>query len=284
MTILNWVNNLGKKAKSPIHIANELQPQWGGILGIDGKPLKISGQERTVLIAVDITTHDPFYFLLAEAEDIENTKTFLLIIKEVFKYPIKAIVSDFGKGKVFIDLIEKIFPGIPHQVCAVHFSRYVDMRLPKSKKSQFYHENKLLRSLIKQILFSDKFADVDELFQEFLKIEHIFTKKYQKEIIKSLKKNYDLLTTHFLVEGLPRDTNIVENIIKQLNRKLMQTNGFGNESNVYNFLKLWFTCYRFHPFTCSRYPERNGRCPLSIANSKGTPVDWLKYSVQNSNS
>lgn len=284
MTILNWTNRLGGKAKSPIEIAKELHPTWSGILSFDGKPIKVSGSEMTLLIAVDIKTHDPFYFRLSAAEDYENTKQFLLIIREVFQYPIRAIVSDFGKGKVFIELVQDIFPDIPHQACVNHFSRYVDIKLPKSKKSKYYIENNELRTTIRKILFSQNFSDAEECFTRLQRIKGIYSRKYQIEIIRSLERNFDLLTTHFFVENLPRDSNIVENIIKQLNRKLLQTGSFGNESNLYNFLKMWFCMYRFRPFSCSRYPERNGRSPLSIAGAKDTLADWLTFCTQNSNS
>jgi len=283
MTVLNWVNDFAKQSKSPIEIAKSISPKWQGILGIDGKPIKVSGTERTLLIAVDIITHDPFYFILAPAEDAESTEKFLKIIKFVFEYPVRGIVSDFGKGKVFKGLVKECFPTVPHQICVLHFSRYVDIKLPKSKKNKYYLQNELLRSIINQILFANNLNEADEIFQRFHLIENNFSARYHKEIIRSLKNNFELLTAHFTVDELPRDSNIVENIIKQLNRKLHQTDGFGNEANLYNFLKLWFCYYRYHTFTCSRYPGRNGQSPLDLAQANITQPDWLKFTLKNSN-
>lgn len=253
-------------------------------MGVDGKAVKISGSEAVVLVAVDIGTNDPFFFQLAEAESEEEAEKFFLIIKEIFNYPVTAVVSDLGKGRVFVNLVDQIFPGVPHQACVTHFSRYVDMKLPKSKKSKYYKQNELLRSYIKNILFATNFNDADELLVRLRHIEHLFEAKHHKEIIKSLRRNFNLLTAHLFHPELPRDTNVVENIIKELDKKLLQMCGFKNPQNAYNLLKLWFCAYRFRPFTSSNYSHRNGHSPLSLAGIKTSKVDWLKFSQKNSNS
>ena len=277
-TVLSWVNHFGKNAKSPIEIARELNPQWGGILEIDGKSITILNQKYAIFIAVDYTTNDPFYFHLAEEEDKENAQKFFLIIKEVFQYPIRAAVSDLGKGRVFIELFELIFPGIPHQACVNHFARYVDIRLPKSKKSKYHELNEYLRTYIKNILYAQNFNDAEELLYRFRRIEHLFVAKYHREIMRSLRRNFVLLTRHFFVPDLPRDNNAVENIIQQLNQKLIQMHGFKNPQNAYNFLKLWFCARRFRPFETSKIPHRRKLSSLSLAGVNIKNIDWLKFS------
>lgn len=280
--VLGWVNTFGKQAKSPIEIAHDLDPQWSGILGVDGKSLNIEGTEACILIAVDLGTGDPFFFQLVDAEDEEHVRRFFLIIKKVFHYPISAIVSDLGKGRVFVQLAEDVFPGVPHQACVVHFSRYVDMTLPKSKKSKYHQQNAFLRQYVDSILFAQSLNDADEMLCRLQEMEHLFQRKYQRQVIRSLRRNFHLLTTHFSYQDVPRDTNVVENVIRQLNRKLIQMNGFKNRDNAYAFLKLRFCAQRFRPFTCSRYSHRNGLSPLELADVNITGLDWLKFS-QNSN-
>lgn len=282
-TALNWVNEFGHNCKSIQDVHRELRPSWSGILGIDGKPIKIFGSEKMVLLASDKLTHDLVHLDLVEAESEDDCKKFLLTIRDNIRYPITGIISDFGKGRVWLDLIADLFPDIPHQTCVVHFQRYVNQRIPKSKKSHYYAQNKFLRQLVAEILFTDSFNDSEELFLRLKKIKTQFKVKYQKMIITSIENHYHTLTTYFHNPDLPRDNNFVENIVKQLNRKLKQIDGFKNKDNAKNFLKLWSIFYRFKPFTDSNYEYKNGKSPLQLAGANVTNSDWLKYSQKPKN-
>ena len=153
------------------------------------------------------------------------------------------------------------------------------------EEKNYYQQNEFLRRYIKDIVFATDFNDANELLTRLSHIEHLFQANYHKAIIRSLRRHFKLLTAHFFHPDLPRDTNIVENIIKELDRKLLQMSGFKNPQNAYHFLKLWFCAYRFRPFTSSNYSHRNGRSPLSLARVKTSGLDWLKFSQRkNSNS
>lgn len=282
-TALNWVNEFGHNCKSIQDVHKELRPSWSGILGIDGKPIKIFGSEKMVLLASDKLTHDLVHLDLVEAESEDDCKSFLLTIRDNIRYPITGIISDFGKGRVWLNLIADLFTDIPHQTCVVHFQRYVNQRIPKSKKSHYYAQNKFLRQLVADILFTDNFNDSEELFSRLKKIKNPFKVKYQKMIITSLENHYHTLTTHFHNPDLPRDNNFVENTVKQLNRKLKQIDGFKNKDNAKNFLKLWSIFYRFKPFTDSNCEYKNGKSPLQLAGANVTNLDWLKYSQKPKN-
>lgn len=282
--LLNWVERYGKNAKSPSEVAQELQPSWFGILGIDGKELKIKGQDFTLLIAQDLFTFDPVFFTLVEGENVEAGRRFFLVLRDVIKYPIQGVVSDLGRGRVFISLIEEIFPGVPHQACVVHFLRYVNMTLPKSKKSLYYKENLFLRDAVANTLLAPDFNDAEESLQRLLTMKGIFKAHYHKRVMNSLIRHFDLLTAHLHHPFLLRDNNITENLIKQLNRKLKTSGGFKKLSSAYNFLKLWFIYYRFKPFTNSSQTHRNGKAPLELAKANIKNLDWLAFSQKNRHS
>lgn len=279
--LLNWLMEYGSNAKSPLEVARELKPKWSGLLGVDGKAFKIHGQEFTILVAQDVQTFDPVFFSVVERENVENAERFFLIIRDVLRYPIKGIVSDLGRGKAFVALIKEIFTGIPHQACIVHFFRYVNATIPKSKKSVYYQENCILRQTVKGILFAENFNDAEETFQRLLLAKSLIKTSYHKKIIRSLTKHFDLLTAHFHHSVLVRDNNVTENLIKQLNRKFKQSGGFKNIDNAYNFLKLWFIYYRLKPFCNSSRPYRNGKTPIELANAKSNKTDWLTFSQRN---
>jgi len=136
-SISNWIRKYGNKCLSSAQINQRLKPYWSGVLGIDGKPIKLFAKEYVLLLAVDLTTHDPVYFKLVEAEDRTNCRSFLLTIRDELHYPLRALVSDMGKGRVFLKLIAQLFPFLPHQLCVTHFLRYVDLFLPRSRKSPY---------------------------------------------------------------------------------------------------------------------------------------------------
>lgn len=156
------------------------------------------------------------------------------------------------------------------------------MKLPKSKKSNYHHPNEKLRSLIKEALFANSLKEADLAVEKLLLIRNDFKVKYQRAVIKSFLKHYPLLTQHFHYHRMPRDNNIVENIIKQLNRKLKQIDGFKSEDNAYNFLKLWAMCYRFKAFTDSKERTNNGKSPLQLAGVDTLNIDWLAFSKKRS--
>jgi len=281
-TILRWTSEIGRSCKNLVEASLELKPSWSGILGLDGKPIKISGWKKAAFLAVDFKTKDLVHLDFVDVENEKELEKYLLVIKDKLKYPCSFIISDLGKGKVLINLVNKIFPNVPHQACVIHFMRYVNTRLPKSKKSKYYKQNNLLREHIKKILFASNLKEVDAFLEELLSIKDRFKVKYQKAVIKSFLRHYLLLTRHFHYHKMPRDNNIVENVIKQLNRKLKQIDGFKNEDNAHNFLKLWAMYYRFKAFTDSKERTNNGKSPLQLAGVNTSNIDWLVFSKKRS--
>lgn len=279
-SIANWIRKYGSNCMSSAQINQRLKPHWSGSLGIDGKPIKLFGGEYVLLLAVDLTTHDPVHFKLVEAEDRNNCKSFLLTIRDELRYPLRAIVSDMGKGRVFLKLIAQLFPFVPHQLCVEHFLRYVNMFLPRSKKSPYYYQNNFLRKIVIQIVLADNFADAEELMRRLLAVKEHFKASYQKRIIRSLAKHFDQLTIHHFLKFVPRDNNITENIIKQLNKKLKSSESFKAKESAANYLRLWFAFYKFKKFRASNETHRNGKSPLELALVTLPDKHWLDYCAQ----
>lgn len=277
-SLLNWVMYYGHNAKSPIEVAQELKPKWSGLLGVDGKELRIKGHDLTVLIAQDVMTFDPVFSCLAESENLQEAERFFLIIKEVLRYPTRGIVSDLGRGKIFVGSIEQIFPGVPHQACVVHYYRYVKRTIPAGKKSPWHHENRLLRKTVHDLLFAQQFADAEQILKNIQSNRHLFGASYHQTIIRSLERYFNLLSAHFHHPVLVRDNNVTENLIKQLNRKIKQSDGFKTRENADSFLRLWFIHYRFNPFVNSCVSNRKGKAPLELAGINIKNRDWLSFS------
>lgn len=276
--VLSWVSEAGKASKDTIETNLELEPRWSGILGIDGKPIVVAGKKDVVLVAVDKLTRDLVHLQIVEAESEEGFNNFLLEIRDVIEYPLTGLVSDLGKGRVLVELVANIFPQTPHQICVLHFLRYVDQILPKSKKSPYYEENASLRNIINSLLFASSFKEAEHYYSYLVNISNLFKVSYQKAIIKSVISHYSLLTKHFHHKHLPRDNNVAESVIKQLNKKLKLAEGYQTRETAYNHLKLWALCYRFKPFSDSRTKDNNGKSPLELAQVNTSKINWLEFS------
>jgi transposase-like protein len=188
--MLSCINEFEKRCLTPSEIKEKPNPKWSGNLGTDGKPIKNQGKELTVLLAVDQPTQDLVYIHSADRENEEDCAKFLLTVRDEMNHPIRTIVSDLGKGKVLMDLIEKLFPDIPHQACAVHFARYVDITMPRSNKRPYHAQNQLLRETTKKIVFSESYNDAEELFARLRGMRQSFQGNYQKSILKSSKRHF----------------------------------------------------------------------------------------------
>lgn len=277
-TVLKWVSEAGEACKDTIETNLELRPSWSGILGIDGKPVSVAGSKDTVLVAVDKKSKDLVHLCIEDEENEEGFMDFLLEIRDVIKYPLLGLVSDLGKGRVLVKLVASLFPNIPHQLCILHFSRYVDFILPKSKKSKHYPENACLRQIINNILFACSLEEADYFYSRLVQDRHLFKVDYQKAIIKSTISHYTLLTNHFRYPYLPRDNNAAEGLIKQLSKKVKLAEGYPTRETAYNHLKLWALCYRFKPFSDSRTQGNNGKSPLQLAHVDTSGINWLEFS------
>lgn len=177
-----------------------------------------------LLLACDVGTQDIVHVKLVEFETYNCFIQFLVETRDIIKYPIKAVTVDIRRG--LLSALEEIFPNVPIQACVVHLSRQLDMRLPKGKKkSKFRRPNKILKDLIRKILFANDFEEAELNFWYLHNEEYKFPTKAQQSVIKMIKRNFWLIVAHFFCDGLPRDNNIIENIIKQLNRKLKLMGG-----------------------------------------------------------
>ena len=281
-TVIRWSHQLGHLCLAPAQANQRLQPNWRGFLGIDGKTIHGAGRPMACLLAVDIPTVDIVHWELTDAEDEVGCRRFLTQVGQQMP-SLRGLVSDLGKGRVWLKLIAQLFPGIPHQACVIHFDRYVLQTLPQSQKNKHYEENQLLQRLIKDLLYATQFHDAEEIFLRLMRAQELFKADFQRTVLRSLRKHFDLLTAHFHTPDLDRTNNVTENVIKQLDRKLFLLSDFQNPEAAQNFLKLWFMGYRFKRFSGSQYDYRNGLSPLQLAGVDTRQLDWLNFALSTNN-
>ena len=213
-TLNGWVQELGERAKTPLEVSMELQPKWGGFLGIDGKVIRVKGAKHCLLIGVDHPTQDLVHALVLDSETADGFARLETEARLDAGYPLKGVVSDLGPG--FAQAHRDHFGEVPFQACRVHFDRRLDQEIPKSlwsAKAPLYAE---LKERIRAVLYADGYEQAVSLLEALARDRDRFKAIGRINMLRSLERTFDLFAHHF-TSGLPPDNNVTENVIKQLN-------------------------------------------------------------------
>jgi transposase-like protein len=240
-SILNWMHQIASQIPDGQSLPVIEHPS--GTIMIDGKELKIGREKYSLLVAFDDGRGLPIHYELYEDENTESTWHFLREVKKRYPIPVRGVVSDFGKGKCFMKPVRTLFPYVPHQVCLVHFWRYVTLFIPKSKKSRYAEQNMLLKQRIWNIIHAPNREESLYWLNRMQQEREEFQASYHKWFIQSVIFNYEHLTQHYDHSFLRKNNNPLENLNKQLNRKLKNLDNFKSEISAKAFLKLWFLNY-----------------------------------------
>jgi transposase-like protein len=240
-SILKWMTEIADHIPDE-NVLPEI-PHPNGYVMIDGKEIKIGREKYMLLVALDDGYGLPIHHKLYEDENVESTRHFLNGVKKKYPIPVLGMVSDFGKGKCFMKAVKTLFPYVPHQVCVVHFWRYVTLFIPKSRKSIYAEQNMLLKQWIWNVINASS-REASLYWLDWIKNNtDEFRSKQHRWFIKSVLFNYRHLTEHFDHPFPKKNNNPVENLNKQLNRKLKNLDNFKSEISAEAFLKLWFLNY-----------------------------------------
>ncbi len=238
-SILNWIPQRANLYQDNVLHSNIDETT----IYIDGKEIKINGKRKVVLVASSKLLDKPIYYKIYDREHSSSSEDFLNRLKKMYDNKIIGIVSDFGRGKCFVKPVNQLFEDVPHQICLVHYLRSVNINVPKTKKSKFFRRNIFFKNLIKSILNAETLQEAENNLSSLNHYEKFFRLKIHKRFIKSINRNFGLLTAHFHYDFLDKTTNKIENINRQLNRKLKNLDGFKSEKNMNHFLKIWFNNY-----------------------------------------
>lgn len=271
-TLNAWVLELGEQAATPLEISTRLRPSWGGYLGVDGKRIRIRGEEHVVLVGVDHPTQDLVHTLLLRAESGRAMAQLVEEARREAGYPLRGIVADLGIH--FKDAHALNFPGIPYQACRAHFDRRLDVDIPKKggERAGLHAE---LKRRIREVLYAASEAEALERYYALTADWGRYRGIGRYDPVLSLQRNFSLYTAHLRAEGLPPDNNVTENVIKQLNKKLRLMEGFASLENADRYVRLLAGCYRFKRFTDSC--RGNGKAPLELAGVDLSGRDWLTH-------
>jgi len=279
--IFNELNQLGENCKSFEQVAHELKPQWSGYLLIDGKTIYIKKDKEALLLTADAKTQDIPCAVLFDSEEATNYKELLECVKSEIHYPIKGITVDGDPA--LLSAISSVFPNVPLQLCVRHYLENLENHFK-------YHYQGIpdgiprFLNLVQRMLYAKNISHLDHLYKEYLdKLDYFRITGLGKEVDR-FENNFGKLWTHLYHPGMPRTTNIMEGIIRQLSRKIDDTDGFNSHRTAWNSLKLMIMNYRFKRFSCSRIKGHNGKSPLELAGVDISNINWVRFSKNESDS
>jgi transposase-like protein len=102
--------------------------------------------------------------------------------------------------------------------------------------------------------------------------------KPHRKAVRFLTRRWDHLMMHPRVAGLPRTTNLVENVNKQLQRRYKTIEAFQYRSTAIHYTNLLIAYLRQKPYTdCrGRGKHLNGKSRLGADEIRHLHLDWVK--------
>lgn len=271
-TLNRWVLETAAGIPTPLELTASLPGCWSGRLSVDGKAVRFHDGTGCVLIAVDQGTRDLVH---ADVVADETKEAFIGLLSGLCAssdYRIEALVTDAAPG--FLTGWQTMFtPSVPLQLCRVHFLRHLDWAIPKAHRSPTAAARAELKDRIRDVLFAATPSEAARRFYALTDDQHRYRDLgVRYDPIDALRRRFGLYMTHHYVPGLPADTNVTENVVRVLAKKLAQMETLASPDTARAYLKVLAAAYRTRPFTDGT-PATKGRSPLQLAGITSHP-NW----------
>jgi transposase-like protein len=278
-TLISHIEEYCDQIPNHFEITGWLKPKRSGLYALDGTWLKYRGRDIVLLILLDVKTLDIVNWRIAREE---NRAAYNRLLVEAY-----AEIADNIRGfhcdgdPALLKAIKDIFPKVPIQLCVFHKYSRAGQLIPFARIKN--ETDKEIKRLTEKVLFAptkqEAIASLAQL-QRYAR-EHQKHKKL-KELIGVLKRNFDLLLTHFDNPEMSPYNNVLEgfNYIVKRRTKLMK--GFKKPININKWLKLILADWRFHVLRESQFKDRKNKSPLQLAGCELPKINnWVKYLYKN---
>jgi len=273
-TVWGWVQELGLQCKGFAQVASELRPRWDGYLLADGRTVRIRGVKHALCLTADVGTQDVPQAGLFAHEDFRAWQATFLDIKAL-GYPLKGLILD--EDPALWAAARTVFPNTPIQVCVVHVLRSLGRWLRFTGHIPIIIHRPFL-DLCHKLCYAANWSHLAHLHAEWQDARPQFLAEGLQDAVALFEARFPYLWTHLDRPGMPRNTNVAEGIIRQLGRKLDDTDGFQTVGTAWATIQLLLMRYRFHPFSCSRQRWHNGKSPLNLAGVDTKSLNWVHFS------
>jgi transposase-like protein len=302
-------------------MSKELKPLWDGVLLVDEKMCSVRGYQQWFYLAVD-TTGDIVHCRAVTELTATTAMKFLQEIIDELQYRCRAVVTDLdtslsravevmyaGKPHQYclkhaLSALEEL---MEYRAFAVRrhwnqttlrtsFTRLRDSRgvwVQRARDGFFrdyaqsrilsiaHQQRQRLRDAVHAILFAKDEATASELFRYLRRTRRSPRTAHQK-VIAFLKRHWSRLMQHHRVQGLPKTTNLVESVNRQLERRFKTIEAFQHRDTTIAYVNLLVAYLRQKPYTDCRGGRRklNGHSRLHAAGLRLTNGNWLKVALK----
>ncbi len=273
--LIDHIEKLADTIPSNKEVTIWLHPKRSGLFALDGTWMTYRGEEIVLLILFDVETLDVVSWSVARDETEESYSELIRGVFDEIQGSVKGFFCDGDPG--LLKALRTFFPGIPIQLCVFHkYARagqiipFVHTKTPMDREIKRRVETILFASSKKEAI--DCLADLQRYAREHYDYEKL------RKIIGVLKRNFDLLLTHFEYPDMSPYNNTLEGFNYLVKRKTRLMKGFKKEENIHRWLKLILLDWRFHPLTSSEFPNRRGKSPLELSGCELPRIrNWMTY-------
>ncbi|MFH1099066.1 MAG: transposase [Candidatus Uhrbacteria bacterium] len=261
-TLLNHVEEIADSVPEHLAVTKWLKPRRSGYYALDGTYMHYRGEEFVLLILLDVETLDVVAYAVTKEETEASYQALIDSVNDEISGGIKGFFCDGELG--LLRSLRLTYPGIPVQLCVFHkYSRVGQVACFVRPKTEMDRE---IKRRVELVLFAPTKQEAIEALHNLQRYarEHQSSQKL-RQVIGVLKRNFDLLLTHYDHPEMSPYNNILEGFNYLIKRRTNLMKGLKKAANVHRWMKLLILDWRFHPLTDSAFKRRRGNSPLELA-------------------
>jgi transposase-like protein len=311
------VEEVASRCKTAWEMSRELRPRWNGVVLVDEKMCPVRGKGQWLYLAVD-TTGDIMHCRAVPELSSTEAGNFLKEVQALPVQIQGLVTDLDPALTRAVEVVGAGIPHqycIKHALAAIGILiGYVERDVRRSRESRSgvgdevghrrHHdvgedgsadgmsvaeqkrtgvssgEDNLIGGLYetcRMILAAPTEREARERYDALCESQSFPARQHGKAV-RFLKRRWDHLMMHHRVPGLPRTTNLVENVNKQLQRRYKTIEAFQYRSTAIHYTNLLVAFLRQKPYTDCRGSRKhlNGKSRLASARVRNLHVNWLK--------
>ena len=279
VSLIKHIEEYTEQLPSHFQITQWLQPKRSGYYALDGTWMKYRGRDIVLLILFDVETLDIVNWKIARKEAEASYSELLINAYKEISPNVKGFFCDGDPG--LLKALKILFPDTPIQLCVFHKYSRAGQIIPFVRIKN--DTDREIKKLTEQVLFANTKQEAIlslEKLQRYAQ-EHQKHKQLNK-LIGVLKRNFDLLLTHFDNPEMSPYNNVLEGFNYIVKRKTKLMKGFKKPVNINRWIKLIMLDWRFHYLTESQFRDRRKKSPLELAGCELPKIyNWVKFVSKN---